>query len=170
MNTDQNIEVQIVKSEEDIQRVATLASEIWHEYFPFILKEEQINYMVEKFQSAHAIKDQFEDGYEYYKIIADNNLVGYFSIRKDKEDKTLFLSKLYIHKSSRGRGYGTYVFDFIKGYSLERSLSKIWLTVNKYNESTINAYIKKGFYISDTRVLDIGAGYIMDDYIMEWEL
>lgn len=35
----------------DIKELAKLANEIWHEYWPSILSTEQIEYMVEKFQS-----------------------------------------------------------------------------------------------------------------------
>ena len=34
---------------EDIKDLAKLTNEIWHEYWPCILSEKQINYMVEKF-------------------------------------------------------------------------------------------------------------------------
>lgn len=171
MSLEKEIDLRIAETEEDIQNIAVLANEIWHEYFPFILSEEQINYMVEKFQSEKAMKYQIEqDGYVYYKILSDNELIGYFAVREEKEEKALFLSKLYLHKSYRGNGYGTKVFQYLEEYCYNHHFVKIWLTVNKYNESTINAYLKKGFTITDTRVLDIGNGFIMDDYIMEWIL
>lgn len=171
MSLDKEFEIRIAESEEDIQNIAVLADEIWHEYFPFILSKEQINYMVEKFQSQNAMKHQIEqEGYIYYKVLADHELIGYFAVREDKGDKALFLSKLYLHQSCRGNGYGTRVFQYLKDFCFNHKLDKIWLTVNKYNENTINAYLKKGFVITDTRVLDIGNGYIMDDYIMEWVL
>lgn len=169
MNLCNELEIIAAETEEDIQNIAYLADEIWHEYFPFILSEEQINYMIDKFQSVHAMRNQiWQEGYMYYKILSENKLIGYFAIREDTEDSALFLSKLYLHKSCRGKGYGSNVFQHLKDYCINKKIHRIWLTVNKYNESTINAYIKRGFVQTDTRVLDIGNGYIMDDYIMEW--
>ena len=43
---------------DEIKELAQLAGEIWHEYWPCILTEAQINYMVEKFQSEKAIIEQ----------------------------------------------------------------------------------------------------------------
>lgn len=167
MDLSNRFEIQKAESIMDIENIAILANEIWHEYFPFILSEDQINFMVDKFQSIHAMKVQIDkDGYMYYRLLEDGKLIGYFAIRED--DRSLFLSKLYLHKSSRGKGYGTRVFEYLKNYCLERSINKIWLTVNRYNESTINAYMKRGFVKTDTRVQDIGNGYVMDDYVMEW--
>lgn len=169
MDLNHKLTVKEIESEADIQDIACLANEIWHEYFPFILSEEQINYMVDKFQSYSAMKNQIEqEKYHYYKILLEDRLIGYFAVREDREDNALFLSKLYIHKSYRGKGYGTDVFVFLKEYCINKNLKKIWLTVNRYNESTIHAYLKRGFIKTDTRVQDIGNGYVMDDYIMEW--
>ena len=48
--------------------LAGVANEVWHEFFPCILSDEQIDYMVDKFQSYDAMKKQMEDGYEYYFV------------------------------------------------------------------------------------------------------
>ena len=45
------LEFEKIETEKQIQDLATLANEIWHEYFICIITEEQIDYMVEKFQS-----------------------------------------------------------------------------------------------------------------------
>ena len=38
-------------NDEQLHQTADLANAIWHEYFPFLLSDEQIDYMVEKFCS-----------------------------------------------------------------------------------------------------------------------
>jgi hypothetical protein len=43
------------------------------------------------------------------------------------------------------------------------------LNVNKYN-SAQDFYKKLGFCIDYEEVIDIGNGYVMDDYVMEKEL
>lgn len=45
---------------ENIKELASLASSIWHEYWTCILSVEQIDYMVENFQSEKAIANQIE--------------------------------------------------------------------------------------------------------------
>lgn len=50
------MQIRKCQSDEDIQQLAKLANEIWHEYFIDIISFEQIEYMVEKFQSYPALK------------------------------------------------------------------------------------------------------------------
>lgn len=152
------------KKAEDIRALAELASKIWHEYWPVILTSEQIDYMVEKFQSERAIKEQIaNENYSYYFIEDGGKNVGYFGIA-DKTDY-VFLSKLYIYGTHRHKGLGSKAFEKIKELSGGR---KIRLTVNKYNENIIAAYKKWGFKVTDSVVTDIGENFVMDDYIMEY--
>ncbi len=156
------MELRKVKKEE-INTLAELASEIWHEYWPCILSPEQIDYMVEKFQSEKAIKEQIEyENYTYYFLITDRKITGYIGV-SDKGEY-LFLSKFYIQKKFRHQGIGKMAFEEIK----KLGFNKIQLTVNKYNKNTINAYLKYGFKTIDEAVTDIGNGFVMDDYIMEY--
>ncbi len=46
--------------------------------------------------------------------------------------------------------------------------SSVYLTVNKHNRHAIDVYIKKGFRMVGEAVTDIGSGFVMDDYIMEY--
>ena len=147
----------------DIKELASLASSIWHEYWTCLLSPEQIDYMVENYQSEKAIKEQIEnENYTYYFIKSDNENAGYFGI-SDKGD-FLFLSKIYIRKEFRHKGIGTKAFDKIKELALGKPIR---LTVNKHNTNSINAYKKWGFKTIDAVVTDIGSGFVMDDYIME---
>lgn len=76
--------IEFIKAE-DIKELAALASKIWHEYWPVILSSEQINYMVEKFQSERAIKNQIEnENYTYYFINENGENIGYFGISEKK--------------------------------------------------------------------------------------
>ncbi len=148
----------------DIKELASLACAIWHEYWTCILSPEQIDYMVENFQSEKAMKNQVEnENYTYYFITANNKNIGYFGI-SDKNEY-LFLSKLYIKKEYRHKGIGQIAFEKIKEIA---NGQRIILTVNKRNTNTINAYKKWGFKTIDSVVTDIGNGFVMDDYIMEY--
>ena len=151
----------------DIKEFAKLTSEIWHEYWTCILSNEQIDYMVEKFQSENAIINQINnENYTYFYIVYDKQKAGYIGL-SNKQDY-LFLSKLYLKKEFRHKGLGKEAFDFIKQFAQNNNYNKIQLTVNKYNKNTIDAYYKWRFKTVDSVVTDIGNGYVMDDYIMEW--
>ena len=51
------VTIREAKGADDIEKIAVLADKIWHEHFPALLSAEQIDYMVDKFQSFRAISD-----------------------------------------------------------------------------------------------------------------
>ncbi|MGD1913937.1 MAG: GNAT family N-acetyltransferase [Rivularia sp. (in: cyanobacteria)] len=158
------IKFRIVDNINTVVQVSILAKNIWNEHYSPIIGNEQVSYMLKKFQSQDAIQQQIDRGYRYY-IILDNQVeVGYFSLQY-RSDK-LFLSKLYILKSSRGKGIGKQGIQFIKSAF---SNPIIQLTVNKNNARSIAFYRNVGFKIVDDVVIDIGGGFVMDDYVMEME-
>lgn len=164
------IEFTKVETGEQMERLACMADRVWHEYFTIILKPEQIDYMVDKFQSVPAIKEQMKNGYVYYFIMAEGQYAGYTGIHKETQEERLFLSKLYIMKEHRKKGIASAAFEFLKDLCMKESLRSIYLTVNRFNLDTIEVYKAKGFRIIKEQVTSIGNGYVMDDYVMELAL
>lgn len=168
-DSDMQLTLAKIETEQELASLAELASDIWHEYFVGIISNEQIDYMVEKFQSFPALADQIaKQGYEYYFMTVQGNPIGYLGIKP--EESKLFLSKFYLQKEHRGKGYGSQALALLTDICRSRNLGAIWLTVNRHNASTIAVYEKKGFKTVRTQVADIGNGFVMDDYVMEKEL
>ena len=167
--TMEQFEARKAETDEQIREIADLANEIWNEHFTPIIGKEQVEYMVEKFQSYPALKEQISEGYEYYQILHDGEFCGYTGIHPG-EDNRLFLSKLYIKKESRGRHLATKTFGFLKDLCRERGYSAVWLTCNKHNDNSLGVYRHLGFETIDTQEADIGGGFIMDDFIMEYKI
>lgn len=158
-----------IQSAEQVKNLAAIADEIWHEWFPSLLSAEQIDYMVEKFQSEKAMTEQMKtDGYEYYYIHRGGEHIGYTAVKKD--GNRLFLSKLYIKKEFRGNGYASAAFRLIKEIAEEKALGAVWLTVNKYNAQAIAVYEKLGFKRIGEGVTDIGNGFVMDDFFYQYDI
>ena len=155
-----------VISQAQIEKLAEVASRIWHEYFPAILSDAQIDYMVEKFQSAPAIARQLaQGGYRYFFLTAQGEILGYLGVKSEQD--RLFLSKLYLKKEFRGQGYFSQMLSFAEKLAGEQGLKRQYLTVNKYNDHAIAVYLKKGFRVLCEQKTDIGNGFAMDDYVME---
>lgn len=159
-----------IETDEQIKELCALAKEIWNEYSICFISQEQIDYMLEKFQSEQVVKAQLNyQQYSYYFLEEDGENFGYFAVQKQKDK--LFLSKIYIKKDFRGKGYARKAFtNAIVPIARELELLKITLTVNKYNFASIMAYEKLGFIRTSSVETDIGNGYVMDDYIYEFEL
>lgn len=159
-----------VSSDEDRARLADLADEIWHEYWPALIGPEQTDYMVENFQSLEAIeRDMAEHAYEYWFLRAedDGRIVGYTGGHAEPETNRYFISKIYLRAEERGKGFASQAIAFYDQLARERGLDALYLTVNKHNELGVRAYLGKGFEIIDAVETDIGNGFVMDDYIME---
>lgn len=156
-----------VTSDSLIIQVVDLAKQIWNQHYLPIIGQEQVDYMLDKFQSLTAIDEQIKSGYQYYLLSAEERNIGYLALVPDAKQQKLMISKIYVTKESRGLGGGKSMLEFTLEQAKELGLSTVWLTVNKYNDDSINWYKKQGFEVTEEVVADIGNGYVMDDYILQ---
>lgn len=177
-----------VEAVHDIDALAQLAYDIWFEYWPQFIGEDQTRYMVEQFQSSCALeRDIIERGYEYFFVLdSAGKTVGYVGILReyfadDPDDPRacthgdaitplfpdrLFISKIYLLAEERGKHYASQILSWLSEYARKNALQGMYLTVNKGNELGIRAYKGNGFDIIESIKADIGKGFVMDDYIM----
>jgi RimJ/RimL family protein N-acetyltransferase len=149
-----------------INRTASIARKIWLEHYEQIIGRNQVEYMLEKFQSSSAIEQQIQKGWHYYLLCDGFRWVGYIAIVPEPDSKTMLLSKYYIDRRYRGMGYGKESMDFIKHLCRRMNYKNIWLTVNKHNAISIKIYEKIGFTKETELKTDIGDGFYMDDFKM----
>lgn len=181
VSVDSSFDMTPVRTEQDLTVLSQMAEEVWHQHFASILSPEQIDYMVEKFQSYPAMKKQMaEDGYQYYLIreadgaparpehASYGGCRGYMGIRV--EEDAVFLSKLYLLEPYRGRGLSSRALSFLKCIARDHGCRRIWLTVNRFNDHTIEVYRHWGFEVIREQCADIGSGFVMDDYVMSLEV
>lgn len=164
-----NISIKMAISSEEINLISKTAKEIWLEAFTDIATIDQLEYMIEKFQSSDAIKNQIDnENILYFIVYKDEKIAGYTALKLC--ENSLFVSKLYILKPHRSSVITDTLFDFIDNYAKDNNKNKIWLNTNKNNLRAIRAYQKRNFSIIDSKCSDIGNGYVMDDYILEKSL
>lgn len=95
-------------------------------------------------------------GYQYKKI--DDVGVLVFVER----EKDVYLDKLYLTPSVRGKNYPAFVFAW-----LQRLGKDITLNVNQSNERAVRCYLKNGFVILSKTDIDLGDGMVNCDYVMQ---
>jgi len=157
------------KEKQELEELVVLIREIWREYYTPLIGAEQVEYMLDQFQSVDAITRQMiQENYRYYCIFCDGQPAGYYAARPC-DDHRVFLSKLYVAAKFRGRGLGKQMLQHLIDAACADGATTIWLTVNKYNPS-VDIYRKLGFVITQEIVTDIGNGFVMDDYVMEKEV
>ncbi|MFV0400575.1 MAG: GNAT family N-acetyltransferase [Oscillospiraceae bacterium] len=159
------IAITLVRTSEEISLAAALAAEIWTEHYTPLIGSEQVAYMVEKFQSIAAITAALKEGYLYYTASWEGQPAGYIGIRQEEDG--VFLSKYYVKDSFRGKGVGSALMAFVEEFCTEKGLHKVWLTCNKGNSDSLAVYGHLGFVKASSQTVDIGGGYVMDDYVME---
>lgn len=155
-----------VLSAKDIAAVARLAQGIWREHYETLLGTGQTAYMLALYQSEGAISRQILNGDIYKLCIAEGRLIGYYSIRRQKN--VMELGRIYIKREERGKKYARQILEDV--LSQCDGCTEIRLAVEKVNVSAVAAYRKLGFEICGERDADIGAGYRISDYLMRMPL
>ncbi len=150
-----------------ILRVHELACEIWNEHYPSIISQQQVDYMLQKFQSPQVILEQINARYRYYLLGDKEDVYGYMAVQQQRN--TLFISKLYIQKEQRKKGYAKAALAFLCTLAQKQGVSRLSLTVNIRNTIAIKSYESLGFINTGTQLQDIGEGYLMDDFTFEYQ-
>jgi len=156
----------LISDARGIEEMSVMATAILREHYDPIVGTVQNDYMLDKFQSVHAIKEQLEHGYDYYFVDEDGKHLGFIAMYP--RDGAMYLSKFYLYKDARGKGLARKILAFVEDQAKEQGLSAIELNVNKRN-GTISVYEKLGFERIRAEKNDIGSGYYMDDYVYRLE-
>ena len=144
-----------------------LSHKIWPIAYKDVISKGQIEYMLDMMYSVASLENQFENKNIFLLVKENDNYVGYasYEINIENTSKTK-LHKLYVLPETQGKGYGKSLITVIKEEAIKNKNSSIFLNVNKNNRAK-DFYLNYGFEIAEEKVLDIGNGYVMDDYIME---
>ena len=158
------VRLTLVQDQAAADKTARLAYIIWHQHYDTMIGSDQVDYMLERFQSDQAVLDDINSkGYDYYLLEQSGTALGYYAVFLDEADCSLFLSKFYLLNEARGQGLARRMLEHMKQ---KYKPNKIWLTVNKNNSNSISVYKHLGFIIEKTQKVDIGSGYYMDDYVL----
>ena len=151
----------------DIPVVIELTKIIWPVAYGEILSKAQLDYMIDKFYNETALIELMQKGHVFY-LAQDNNdnYVGFVSYEINSEPSKTKIHKIYVLPETQGTGLGKQFFELVKQKAKENHQKAIFLNVNKYNKA-IHFYDKLGFAKVKDEVIDIGEGYVMDDYVME---
>ncbi|MEY3646085.1 MAG: hypothetical protein RL127_793 [Bacteroidota bacterium] len=152
----------------DIPTIQQIAEETWRPTYGHILTEEQTLYMLDMMYAEEVLRKQIEGNVDFFMVEESEVAVGYFAIEQ-MEEKHAKLHKIYLSSKKKSAGIGSAIIQFLKKWGLERGIQTIELNVNKYN-SAVTFYEKMGFERLREMVLDIGQGYVMDDYVMQLRL
>ncbi|WP_284461725.1 GNAT family N-acetyltransferase [Chryseobacterium sp.] len=154
----------------DIPLIQDLARRSWENTYADILSAEQMEYMLAEMYSETEIENHLQNpDYHYYLIQDENNssFEGFIGYEHDYEPQTTKLHRIYLVPESKGKGFGKEALQFLNLKVAENGNERIILNVNKYN-SARNFYESQGYKVFGEGTFDIGRGFVMDDFLMEF--
>jgi len=151
---------------EDVPGIARLARETWMNAYTGIIPPAQIEFMLaERYDLARLCGD-INDPEKWIDLAFCAGCFAGFAACEICAGEYK-LDKLYVHPDWQQQGVG----GALIGHVLERARTlgypTMILAVNRRNEKAIAAYTKLGFTLRETKVTEIGHGFVMDDYILE---
>ena len=151
----------------DTHALSTLADKIWRHHYDDIISPEQIDYMLAQRYHPMLIQQQIlNQDIWWKKLVLDERMIGFSCCMRTETPGELKIDKLYIHCDHQRKGYGAMLIANAIEIMRENNLQSLILTVNKKNQAAISAYHHYGFEITDDSIVDIGGGFIMNDYRM----
>ena len=150
--------------------IQALAHKIWPIAYKEILSQAQLDFMLNWMYSLESLTQQMQEGHHYFGIYEVDEIVGFLDIQPNHpEIGVLKLNKIYVLPSCHGKGFGYQLMQFAISFAKKEQQKTIELQVNRYNKAK-DFYSKIGFTIKEEKDFDIGNGYFMNDYVMEYFL
>lgn len=155
---------------EDLPLVREIGTQTYRATYPFILGEEQVQYMLDKFYTPDALAGQMQQGHIFWLCFLDAIPAAFASFSRTQALKqTWHLQKLYILPTMQGKGVGRALLTKVADYCRDAGAQRLQLNVNRYNKAK-DFYEKLGFRVTREEDIPIGQGYFMNDYVMELDL
>lgn len=160
--------MQILTAEKSqLSIIRDLAYKIWPDAYGEILSEAQLDYMLENFYAIPSLDEQMKNQHVF--LLAEENGVYYgfasYEINCKKTGKTK-LHKIYVLSNTQGKGIGKLLLAEVEKAAKASGNDCLFLNVNRYNIAQ-EFYKRLGFEIVHEEDIDIGNGYLMEDYVME---
>jgi ribosomal protein S18 acetylase RimI-like enzyme len=152
----------------DIKQIQNIVHITWPITYGEILSKEQLDYMLDLFYSDEALTEQYNKREQlFYMIYEGETNIGFIGIEHNYNGEALTkIHKIYLLPETQGKGIGKKVIDEIGKLASENDSTALLLNVNRFN-SALGFYKKIGFEVIDEVNIDIGKGYLMEDYVMK---
>lgn len=153
--------------EEDIAIITDLAERIWPQTYSSYISEEQLHYMLNMMYNKGELLSQLQKGHTFLIASEEGKDIGFagFSII-DAENHAYKLHKLYVLPETHGKGVGKILINEVVNLAARAGGKTLQLNVNRNNNAK-DFYLKIGFRIKETVDIEIGNGFLMNDYVME---
>ena len=151
--------------------IQQLAETTWKACYPGVISDGQIRYMLDRGYRLEVLQKELEEeDVRFVLAREEDEPAGFGAHGPTAADREAKLHKLYVHPRHQRKGVGARIVEHITQQLSNEGFRTLVLAVNKRNTRAIEAYRKYGFVHRESVVVDIGSGYVMDDYILELAL
>lgn len=159
--------------EQEFAVVRDLAGAIWRQHYEGMIPAGQIEFMLSVRFSDDALRQCGTAADRWLQVMRVSGApVGYCDCQRvgppgdERNPTAMKLGQLYLLASHRGRGLGRFMLADVERRARCLQADLLWLLVSKKNEGAIGFYRSAGFVMLQDVTLDIGGGFVMDDYVM----
>lgn len=147
--------------------IQNLAHKIWPNTFKEILSQHQIDYMLELMYSLPNLQKQYKNGHRFLLLTLDSNPVGFASYESNfKSLGKTKIHKIYVMPELQGKGLGKKMLDYITQLAKNNGDRTLTLNVNRFNKA-LKFYERIGFTKITSEDIDIGNGFLMEDFVLD---
>jgi ribosomal protein S18 acetylase RimI-like enzyme len=157
---------------EELAIIRKIAYETWPSAYSSILSPAQIDYMLEKMYDLKTLENQLTEQGHVFLLATQNKIpLGFAGFQLNCQiPNCAKLHKIYLLPQAQGKGIGKLLLQEVLRLSQRGNQESIMLNVNKFNLQAIMFYMSQGFKESYREVIDIGAGFVMDDLVLKYDL
>ena len=160
------IEIRAARRDE-LATVQRLAHVIRHAHYPGIITDEQIDYMLDRGYALDVLAGFLGGQNRGLELaVVEGEPAGFAAWMLIDDTADAKLEKLYVLPARQRHGLGGKLIHRVIELALAARATTLILNVNKQNRQAIRTYERHGFATRESVVIDIGNGFIMDDYVM----
>lgn len=151
----------------DVSAIVLLARVIWQHAYAGMITQKQIDYMLaQRYNAPHLLTELSQPGLWWDQALVTGERVGFSSCYLTDTPGEIKLDKVYVHPDWQRDGVGGALIERVVGRGRAACCDTLVLAVNKQNVRAIAAYERKGFSVRESVCVNIGGGFVMDDFIM----
>lgn len=156
---------------EHLPAIRDLAAVIWRAHYPGIISREQIDYMLGRMYALDTLRDELlNQSIRFERMLWANELVGFAAFGPLADPASWKLHKLYLLPKLHGKGLGTKLLNHCEIQVQSLGAQRLLLNVNKRNTRALAAYERNGYTVLESVTVEIGNGFVMDDFVMAKKL
>ncbi len=152
--------------QQDFPIIREISHHTWPETYGQTLSAAQIQYMLGLFYSDAGLAAAVADGQKFILLLEDDVPKGFASMQHQFQDDATKINKLYVVPECQGKGFGKSLMVKIAEIATMENSKRLVLNVNRFNKAK-EFYQRLGFNVIGSEDIDIGNGYLMEDFVME---